>query len=73
MKKRYYDYLNGIIDNEKFYLSDQAATTIMALGSPEFQVKLYTINRLLTNKIYCSYNSRWTFNKTTKTKRLFKQ
>src|SRR5690554_3787562 len=53
--QRYYDYLNEIIDNEKvlFYPVDQTLTTIMALGSPEFQSeRLYTINRLLTNNKY---------------------
>lgn len=53
--QKYYDYLNEIIDNEKvlFYPVDQTLTTIMALGSPEFQSeRLYTINRLLTNNKY---------------------
>lgn len=53
--QNYYDSLNEIIDNEKvlFYPVDQFLTTIMALGSHEFQSeRLYTLNRLLTNEKY---------------------
>lgn len=51
--QRYYDFINQLIDQDNvlFYPVDQILTTIMALGSHEFQSeRLYTINRLLTNQ-----------------------
>lgn len=52
--QKYYDYLNQFNeDNVLFYPVDQILTTIMALGSPEFQSeRIYTIQKLLTKKKY---------------------
>lgn len=53
--QKYYDYLNQVMDNESvlFYPVDQILTTIMSLGSHEFQSeRIYTINRLLTGDKY---------------------
>ncbi|MDY0276597.1 MAG: transcription-repair coupling factor [Acholeplasma sp.] len=53
--QKYYDLLNRISmeDNVLFYPVDQILTTIMALGSPEFQSeRLYTIRKLLTKNKY---------------------
>ncbi|VEU79691.1 transcription-repair coupling factor [Haploplasma axanthum] len=49
--QKYYDYLNQIIESDYvlFYPVDQILTTIMALGSHEFQSeRLYTIKKLLS-------------------------
>lgn len=49
--QKYYDYLNNALDKDSvlFYPVDQMLTTLMALGSFEFQSeRLYTLKKLLT-------------------------
>lgn len=52
LAEKYYDNLNMIIkeDNVLFYPLDEMLTTLMSLGSFEFQSeRLYTLKKLLTN------------------------